>query len=278
MFSSLYEPLPDLDKAMERIGCAGLEIRHDEETLDKLVNSFLTHIPYENLDVSIMHLTPSLASRDLYDKIVTRRRGGYCFEMNGFMWLILRDLGFRTYSVSCYVLEYKSWLGDLGHRANVVESDGRKYLVDVGFGGKNTAAFAVPLDGTVKNGFFIQYDEDEREYTLCREVDEKRENEAGHGDYICRDGNGRTYIKIILFRDFKAYPQEFYLPNLAVSQCVKNHMTENIIVNLRNEKGEVYTMFNDEFRGTDASGSFERKVENEEERKEILKTYYGMNI
>jgi len=281
MFSNLDEPLPNPDKVLERIGCKGLEIRHDIETLDRIVSGFLTHVPFENLSVSLLGEIPSLASKDLYEKIVDKRRGGYCFEMNGFMRLLLRDLGFEVYSVAGYVMEYLPFMGPLSHRANVVILDGKKYLVDVGFGGGNVADLAVPMDGSVREGFFVSYDEKECEYTLCREVNPEEEISKGHGDFLLEketDGRKTYYVRIIMFRDVKAYPQDFYLPNIAVFYTRENPIISNVIVNLKNEKGEVFTIFNDEFRGKTDQGEFSEKIENEEELKTILRERFGMII
>ncbi len=281
MFSYLNEPLPNPDKALERIGCKGLEIRHDLETLDRIISGFHAHVPFENLSVSLLGEIPSLASKDLYEKIVEKRRGGYCFELNGLMWLLLRELGFEVYSVAGYVMEYLPFMGPLSHRANVVILDGKKYLADVGFGGGNVADLAVPMDGTVREGFFVSHDEQKCEYTLCREVDPEEEISRGHGDFLLeKETGGRKsyYVKIIMFRDVRAYPQDFYLPNIAVFYTRDNPIIKNVIVNLRNEKGEVFTIFNDEFKGKTSAGPFSEKIDNEEELKTILRERFGMMI
>lgn len=52
------------------------------KTLSALQEAHLQNVPYENLDILAgKHL--SLAPASLYDKIVVRHRGGYCFELNG---------------------------------------------------------------------------------------------------------------------------------------------------------------------------------------------------
>jgi arylamine N-acetyltransferase len=57
------------------------------------------HVPFENLS---LHYSPSrhvtTDPRALYEKIVVRRRGGYCMENNGFFGTVLRTLGFQLYS------------------------------------------------------------------------------------------------------------------------------------------------------------------------------------
>lgn len=70
----------------------------------------------------------------LYQRIVVKRRGGYCFEQNGFLQVVLEELGF---SVSLYlgrVIYNKDIHPGLTHRITLVEIDGKRYIADVGFG------------------------------------------------------------------------------------------------------------------------------------------------
>lgn len=70
MFESLYAPLPDTAPYMERLGLADLPLRHDLETLNRLLSARVQHIPFENLDAYAAGRVPSLAVCDLYDKII----------------------------------------------------------------------------------------------------------------------------------------------------------------------------------------------------------------
>ncbi|MBP5671448.1 MAG: arylamine N-acetyltransferase [Victivallales bacterium] len=65
------------------------------ENLRALQKAHFTHVPYENLDIYYGHEF-TLAHEEVYDKIINRKRGGYCFELNGlYNWLLTR-LGYRT--------------------------------------------------------------------------------------------------------------------------------------------------------------------------------------
>ena len=84
----------DVDAYLERIGTSRSEVgRRDRATLDLLIRRHLDHVPFENLDV-INGVRVDLDARRVYEKIVERRRGGFCFEVNlVFGWLLLK-LGF----------------------------------------------------------------------------------------------------------------------------------------------------------------------------------------
>ena len=49
-------------------------------------------VPFENLSIHLAEPV-SLDERDLIDKIVRRRRGGFCYELNGAFALLLEALG-----------------------------------------------------------------------------------------------------------------------------------------------------------------------------------------
>ena len=83
MYEELYAPLPDRAAYLERIGLRDEPMPLNAETLHKLMYAHLTHVPFENLDVLEKHMTPDLGIEALFDKIVVRRRGGYCFELGG---------------------------------------------------------------------------------------------------------------------------------------------------------------------------------------------------
>jgi len=110
-------------------------LRPDFELLRKLQYAHVTTVPYENLDI-IRRVPLELTFDALYDKIVRRERGGYCFELNcAFNWL-LRQLGYQTQSCFARYLRGENDIPMRRHRVIIVTSpfiDGRA-LCDVGIG------------------------------------------------------------------------------------------------------------------------------------------------
>ena len=51
------------------------------QLLSDIMYQYAATVPYENVDI-LAGIPLSLTEEDLYDKIVVRRRGGYCFEVN----------------------------------------------------------------------------------------------------------------------------------------------------------------------------------------------------
>lgn len=119
---------------LARIGYEG-PVRKDEETLNGLIRAHLEGVPFENLDVCDFGKVPSLDEGELFEKIVKRCRGGYCFELNTLFLALLRALGFTVYPVAVRVVWNRQVLPPVSHMALVVRLSDGKYLCDVGYGG-----------------------------------------------------------------------------------------------------------------------------------------------
>jgi len=115
----------------------------DAAGLAILQQAHLVAVPFENLDVWEGAPTPCDEGAAIA-KIVERRRGGWCFELNGAFAVLLERLGFPVTRVAATVLRGEPTpLPD--HLTLVVALD-RPYLVDVGFG-VGTPRRPLPLDG-----------------------------------------------------------------------------------------------------------------------------------
>jgi N-hydroxyarylamine O-acetyltransferase len=108
--------------------------------LRQLQYAHLLRVPFENLDIHLGRpIRLDLAS--FYEKIVIRRRGGFCYELNGLFACLLRSLGFRVDLLSARAANREGAFGpEFDHLALRVDLD-QPYLVDVGFGD----AFLEPL-------------------------------------------------------------------------------------------------------------------------------------
>jgi len=76
----------------------------------------------------------SLELGALYDKIVTRRRGGFCFELNGLFGWLLRELGFGVVEYAGRFLRNFAAIPMRQHRVIRATAGGADYLCDVGAG------------------------------------------------------------------------------------------------------------------------------------------------
>jgi N-hydroxyarylamine O-acetyltransferase len=126
----------DSDEYLRRINYQA-SLAPTSETLRGLQLAHLHTVPFENL--SIHAGEPIVLDDDaLFTKIVTKRRGGFCYELNGLFAALLRDLGFAVEMLSAGVARPQGGFSpEFDHMALMVtpnDSPVKRWLVDVGFG------------------------------------------------------------------------------------------------------------------------------------------------
>ena len=147
-YGKYFEAIPDLDAYLARIGLSGATIPLTREGLDKLQFAHLCSIPFENIDLWDYNTPVDYGTHELWDKVIVRRRGGYCFELNALYMALLQTLGFEAYAVGARSVPYDSAdiLPPYMHRMTVVTIDGKRYVTDVGFGFTSSARGSICLD------------------------------------------------------------------------------------------------------------------------------------
>jgi N-hydroxyarylamine O-acetyltransferase len=125
----------DVGRYLRRIGVDAHVGPPSLELLTALQAAHMIHVPFENLHVYHRRGPRTDADWSVH-KIVEERRGGWCFEVNGGFATLLRALGFEAHHVSCQVWESApgEWGLPFDHLATMVELDGERWFVDVGFG------------------------------------------------------------------------------------------------------------------------------------------------
>ena len=154
----------DLSAYSMRIGLELAGRKPDVALLDQVIYAHQCSIPFEDIDIYDLHRGISLEPKDLFDKMVVRKRGGYCFELNKLFCLLLCELGFDAWGCGFTVPDPAD--GDIvNHRGTIVRIDGAAYFADVGLGGP-MPPFAVPLDGARKTAhgetYWVETTEDGR--------------------------------------------------------------------------------------------------------------------
>jgi N-hydroxyarylamine O-acetyltransferase len=129
---------------LERIGYDG-PLEPTAGTLAGLHLAHMRTVPFENLDLHLGQRNV-LDPDHVYDKIVTRRRGGWCYECNGLFALLLERLGFAVSRYSAAVALSEPPTPDFAHLTLRVDLD-EPWLCDVGFGD----SFTEPLRLTAED-------------------------------------------------------------------------------------------------------------------------------
>jgi N-hydroxyarylamine O-acetyltransferase len=162
----------ELSTYLHRIRFDG-SVRPDLATLRAIHRAHQYAIPFENLDV-LLRRPVVLDPEASYEKIVRRRRGGWCYEMNGVMGWALKEIGFEAMRISAGVMRALAGDAQLGNHLCLLVRLDQPYLVDVGFGG--SLAEPLPLSASQR---------EDRPYRLgLSEVGDSywRFTEIAHGD------------------------------------------------------------------------------------------------
>lgn len=135
-----------VQKYLDRIGFAD-DVRLDKRTLDALVLRHQLSVPFETVTLHRSESTPSVEIGDLYEKVVERNGGGYCFELNKSFEELLRALGFNGRPVISRAVRGREGRMPINHRGCIVDLNGQLFSVDVGFGGPMPAGALLLEDG-----------------------------------------------------------------------------------------------------------------------------------
>jgi N-hydroxyarylamine O-acetyltransferase len=233
------------------------------ETLRALQLAHLLTVPFENLSI---HAGQPIALEDeaLFTKIVTNKRGGFCYEANGLFAALLRALGFDVAMLSAEVANAAGEFGPaFDHMALMVQSD-QRWLVDVGFGD----SFLEPL--------------------LLDERDEQRQGRRAY--QIIPDGNYLVLMRRDEDEEWKAQ-YRFTLKHHIFADYAEmcryhqtsreSHFTRGRICSRATEQGRI-TLSDLRFVTTSNSGGqqvrHERTLSSEKEYAEVLREHFGVVV
>lgn len=242
---------------------ASLTSRTPELTLDFLTEIQVKHIEQYSFNSISVHLSEDLplAPESLYTKIVERKRGGYCFELNGLFFELLTHLGYDCSLQLARVTMNSDEPAARTHRYTKVTIDSIPYYVDVGFG-PYTPAGPIRLNNEelqkigmttyriIQNEseeYLLQYLKDDDWFTL---------NKSDNGNYSqadCEVGHYYSY----------SHPNAVFVNHLVVSL-----KTPYAVKSLRNG----------EFHQITKSATHVTPVESKEHLQNILRDTFSISL
>jgi N-hydroxyarylamine O-acetyltransferase len=123
----------DVAAYLSRIGYDG-DPTPTLETLRAMHRAHAYTVPFENLDIAA-GVRIQVDERVNFEKIVSKRRGGFCLELTGLFARALREIGFQLDVIGARVL-FDGRLGQsMSHMTLIVHLD-EDWIADVGFGGR----------------------------------------------------------------------------------------------------------------------------------------------
>lgn len=117
---------------LDRIAYSGT-VAPTAAVLRALHRAHMLSVPFENLDIGLGRKI-ICDEESIIRKIVERRRGGFCYELNGAFAALLRELGFKVTLLSARVARQDGSAGpEFDHLTLKVDLE-EPWLADVGFG------------------------------------------------------------------------------------------------------------------------------------------------
>lgn len=207
---------------LERIGCPFPPERPTLAYLNRLIVAHQQTVPFENISV-LLGDPVSLDKDDLFEKIVTQRRGGYCFECNGLFGHLLNTLGFESRPLAARVwYRARDDVSARTHTLNLVIAEGQKLLVDVGFGG-TTPRIAVPLSPG-------RYEDQDGPIELVQNSE--------HGWMLSRQVDETLHPQFSFTLDL-VYPNDLLLANHFMSTHPTSHFTHGLRLSRFTQAGRI---------------------------------------
>ncbi|MDJ0959714.1 MAG: arylamine N-acetyltransferase [Acidimicrobiia bacterium] len=130
-----------LQAYLERVGILDGIPAPTLEGVTAVHQAHLLSVPFESLDIHTDRPI-SIEAAAIFDKLVARRRGGFCYENNGLFAAAVSALGLEVDLLSARVARGDSTFGPpFDHLVLRAHFNGAPYLLDVGFG----EGFRTPL-------------------------------------------------------------------------------------------------------------------------------------
>src|ERR1700751_2309345 len=220
--SDMAKPF-DLDAYFGRINYTGPRTL-TFGALTGILQAHITNIPFESFDV-LLGRPIRLDPEGLQAKIVTARRGGYCFEHASLMHAPLEAIGFAPVRHASRVLLFEPRHESARqHMFLTVAVGGATYVVDPGFG-PFACPFPIPMDGTPIPGTVPSH-------RLAREGND-------WVLYVAKDGK---QVQGWISRMEEEYPVDFEMMNYYTSTHPASFFTHNILASAVTREGRVNIM------------------------------------
>lgn len=246
-----------VDEYLKRINCNdGLHV--DLDTLIKLHESHVIHVPFENLDIQ-SNIQIVLEENHLFRKVVGHRRGGFCYELNYLFWSLLKHIGFDAWIISARIFDEGVEGPEFDHMAVIVDLHGVEWLVDVGFGD----LFVRPLEIGGEN---VQFDG--RHYFSITKT-------AGQSYVLSMAVNSAIPTMKYTFQNKPRKVEDFFPQCIWKQSSPNSYFVKNKVVTLATPNGRK-TLFNAKFIEKNNGVRKEREVQNLREEEQLLKNEFGL--
>ncbi len=244
---------------LNRIGYEG-EIKLDIETLKRLHKLHVLSIPFEDLDIHLKNPI-KLELELLYEKIILKNRGGFCYELNYLFYSLLKKIGFECEILSSRIYNENGIKGPEFDHMSIIVKLLDNWLIDVGYGD----LFIEPLriiDKYESKEWFKTY----------------RINKMERRKYLlCESKNGNDFTNRYEFDITPRNIEDFYEQCKLKQTSQESYFVINKICTIPTYGGRT-TLFNNKLTKTADGLREEFEIESESKFYQILKEEFQIEI
>jgi len=254
----------DMHGYLKRINYNGV-VFTDLPTLISLQHHHVFNIPFETLDIH-NHIPIILRIDSLYQKVILDRRGGYCYELNTLFHRLLSLSGFKVYMIAGRLLHGHGYGREFEHMALIVELEGKKWLVDVGYGDFALRPLAIAPGEVQSDGRTF--------YQIMEHISVDGKEYLG----VAKWNDSKQAFKIeYIFTLTSRNLHEFAEMNHFHQTSRESHFARSLICSLPIPDGRI-SMINNKLIRTVNGNKQVKQIADEEHRDKILEKYFHMDM
>lgn len=228
------------------------------EGLSLVMNAISASIPFENLDVHLGRKI-SLDRDSIETKLLKHNRGGYCYEINGLLYHLLKDWGLNPSLLGARTMLGYQGIRPITHMLLKLNLPEGAYLCDLGFTGLCPAE-PLPLDTANENLQNYRLKTGDRPgYTL--------EGKDAHD----------TWISLYSFEDRPLLEVDFLTANYYNNHSSDSICTQQVICAIQNEE-KLIRLVQNTLKIRSRDGEEKVSIEDAGHLKEVLAQYFGIRL
>jgi N-hydroxyarylamine O-acetyltransferase len=244
-----------VEQYLKRINFKG-NLGDTKSTLMALHQAHMRNIPFENIDIHLGHKI-NLSLPLLFDKIVLKNRGGFCYELNYLFSALLNVCGFKLNLLSAQVFDGDVPGREFDHLLLLVECEGALWISDVGFGDSFISPIKLDNEPVEQLGSMYKVTSQGEKQVLLR----KKLNEEWLPQYIF----SLTPQKIEAFEEMCEFQQT----------SSESSFTKKSVCSIATKYGRL-TISNGKFIETSNAIRSEKLITSSKDYRKILQEYFCM--
>ncbi len=232
----------------------------DVDFLNQLQSKHIARYSFNSLAVVLGH-DISLEIEAIFNKIVEKKRGGYCFEHNKLVLTVLKEIGFDVRLLMAKVIYNRDIDVARTHRITLLNLQGDDYIVDAGFGHLG-ARYPVKLE------LGLEQDQGDAVYRIVKNSQE---------DYCYQLLKDNEFFTLYTF-NYYHYSEAECLPAHFYSHKSPEAAFVNNMVVCRKFYNDILSLRNDNFSRISNEATITTVISNPAQLHQILNDEFELNF